>query len=84
MSLMFMDDTTLMSSTLAGLKKEIQVYLGFCRKMRMRLNVKKSKLMQFTRKMTDQGGELELEVEGKTSTSTWACGWTRSLPEQRT
>ena len=66
---MFMDDTTLMSSTLAGLKKEIQVYLGFCKKMRMRLNVKKSKLMHFTRKMTDQGGELELEVEGKTFTT---------------
>ena len=69
MSLMFMDDTTLMSSTLAGLKKEIQVYLGFCKKMRMRLNVKKSKLMHFTRKMTDQGGELGLEVEGKMFTT---------------
>ena len=46
MTTLFMDDTTLMAPTKAGLKTELEVYLNFCRKMRMRLNTDKSKLMK--------------------------------------
>ena len=38
MTTLFMDDTTLMSPTKRGLEAELEVYLNFCRKMRMRLN----------------------------------------------
>jgi hypothetical protein len=59
MALLFMDDTTLFSSTKEGLRKELEVYVEFCRKMRMRLNTTKSKLMHFTKRNNDQGQQAK-------------------------
>ena len=55
MALLSMDDTTLFSSTKEGPRKELEVYVEFCRKMRMRLNTTKSKLMHFTKHSDKQG-----------------------------
>ena len=69
MTTLFMDDTTLMSPTWEGLGEILKAYLNFCKKMRMRLNVDKSKIMHFTRRSADQGQHLAMEVEGRTFTT---------------
>ena len=46
---LFMDDTTLVARTKAGLKTLTRRYLNFCKKFRMRLNHGKSKVMHFRR-----------------------------------
>ena len=60
---LFMDDTTLLAKTPNGLSEMIAAHMNFCQKFRMRLNVKKSKLMRFTRNGDDT---LQLNVNGCT------------------
>ena len=69
MTTLFMDDTTLMSPTKEGLKAELEVYLNFCIKMRMRMNTDKSKIMHFTRKGTAQNQAMTLTAGGRTFTT---------------
>ena len=64
MTTLFMDDTTLMSQTKEGLKAELAGYLDFCRKMRMRPNMDKSKIMSFTRKGTARNQAMTLTAGG--------------------
>ena len=61
--LLFMDDTTLLAKSKKGLETLIGAYQNFCSKFRMRLNVKKSQLMHFTKEDDD---ELEVVSKGVT------------------
>ena len=45
--MLYMDDTTLVAKTKGGLKSLTEKYMRFCRKFRMRLNHKKSKVMHY-------------------------------------
>ena len=69
MTTLFMDDTTLMSPTRGGLEAELEVYLNFCRKMRMRLNTDKSKIMHFTKKGDAQNQAMTIAAGGRTFTT---------------
>ena len=60
MTFLFMDDATLVSKTLPGLKKLIEAFCNFCHKFRSRLNPKKSKIMHFTRHGPDE--EVQVQV----------------------
>ena len=46
-AMLYMDDTTLVAKTKGGLKSLTEKYMRFCRKFRMRLNHKKSKVMHY-------------------------------------
>ena len=45
---LFMDDTTLLAKTASGLKAMSARYVAYCKKLRMRLNASKSKIMHFS------------------------------------
>ena len=53
---LFMDDTTLLARTKAGLQTLTHGYMDVCRAFRMRLNDGKSKVMHFRRQMHKRTG----------------------------
>ena len=60
---LYMDDTTLVAKTMNGLESLTRKYVRFCRRFRMRLNHKKSKVMHF-RRHPQYGGGVDLKVDG--------------------
>jgi hypothetical protein len=61
---LFVDDTTLVARSVDGLRAMIQQYVKYCKVFRMRLNARKSKLMEFTKGSTLP--DLEIQVDGMT------------------
>ena len=53
---LYMDGTTLVAKTMGGLESLTRKYMRFCRRFRMRLNHKKSKVMHFRRHPQSGGG----------------------------
>ena len=60
---LYMDDTTLVAKTMGGLESLTRKYMQFCKRFRMRLNHKKSKVMHF-RRHPQSGGGGDLLVDG--------------------
>ena len=61
---LFMDDTTLLARTKAGLQTLTQGYMNLCRKFRMRLNHGKSRVMHFRSQMRKEDLDAGFTVDG--------------------
>ena len=72
LTLLFMDDTTLVAKTEHGLRHLIKAHMNFCSKFRMRLNPTKSKMLRFTK---DKGANtsFSLVVDGKEFSTPAPC-----------
>ena len=72
LTLLFMDDTTLVAKTEHGLQQLIKAHMNFCSKFRMRLNTTKSKMMRFTK---DKGANtsFSLTVNGREFSTPAPC-----------
>ena len=62
---LFMDDTTLLAKSEAGLAAMATTYVAYCKKFRMRVNSSKSVIMRFVNATISH--EFEIETEGGVS-----------------